>query len=64
MARETVEKAIEALVVAIHEDNHSCEIHVEDLGNHKVASFYLDQCKEEGGLPIACIAITPSPKRR
>lgn len=61
MAQESVARAIKELETAINNGRHHCDVHVEDLGESKEVSFYLDESAEHGGEPVGSIVITPPP---
>lgn len=58
MAKELVERAIKELELAINNGEHNCDVHVEDLGDSKEVSFFLDESAEDGE-PVASITIVP-----
>lgn len=53
MAKESVEMAIKALERAINEGEHTCNVHVEHLGDAQEVSFALDGEEE----PVATFTV-------
>ena len=60
MPIEDVKRAVSELEKAINFGEHTCDVHVEDVGDAKEVSFYLDDAIETGGDPTATLTITPA----
>lgn len=48
MSEERVKAAIKELESAINEGEHNVDVHIEDLGDTKEISFYLDESADDG----------------
>ena len=55
---EAVKIAVENLERALNDGEHNCDIHIEDVGDMKEVSFYVDsECDEAE--PTAVLHIVP-----
>ena len=59
MAIENVQRAVSELERAINDGDHNCDVHVEDLGDAKEVSFYIDDATDGDAEPAATLIITP-----
>lgn len=57
MSIEAVKTAIEYVENAINNGEHTCDIHVERVGDVKEVSFYLDGESVQDGEPVGTITI-------
>lgn len=58
MSKILVEQAIKNLEKIINDHEYNCDVHVENLGEMKEISFYINESMEDGE-PIATITIVP-----
>ena len=59
MSANRVEQLVGDLQRAIDDGEHNCDVHVEDLGDMKEVSFYVDTSAWGEDEPAATLSVAP-----
>ena len=59
MSADRVKQLVDDLQRALDDGEHSCDVHVEDLGDMKEVTFYVDTSPWGEDEPVATLSVTP-----